>query len=76
MKCKDCKFWEPISDGKQGPCLRIDGLDGQDDDYFRTDLPDGTLAQAQANYGHTGVWLQTAPDFGCVLFEKRQLGAS
>lgn len=66
--CKDCKHWKSEDTAKQGTCQRIDCEDGC---IYSKPLPDGEIAQVQASYDVTGAALETAPLFGCILFEEK-----
>lgn len=61
-KCKDCKHWS---------VNEFDGTCGRIGDRASCHMPEvlGDLAEVQSTYDVTKSWLQTSPEFGCVLFE-------
>lgn len=63
--CGTCRFWE-IKNDQRGVCGAIPG-DQLDWDPKR---PNKALAGVFDSYGSLG-WLETAPEFGCVLHEEK-----
>ena len=63
--CKDCKWWE--ADAGRDPlgyCHLLSTRSERDRPYFNA------LAELR---GYDDSELHTAPDFGCVLFEAKQI---
>lgn len=80
--CGDCKHWEtPVRPGEFGTCRRIPLDDSHHvaDPYF---LDDGSPEREEFRSAHKAAtiagsggsaYLCTRPDFGCVLFEPKEL---
>lgn len=68
MTCASCRYWLS-DDGREGVCQRIESDDGC---LYPKPLPTGERACVQASYDVTDVWLATAAEFGCLLFDPRE----
>lgn len=67
--CRECKCWM-TDNGQQGTCCAITSRDSC---IYPRDLPDGVKVQIQIDYDVAGAALETAADFGCVLFEAKEV---
>ena len=61
MLCKDCKYWQ------DGECNRVKSWLPHEDETRRMDV----CADA-ADTTNLSCWLETGPNFGCVLFEQKE----
>ena len=61
MLCKNCKYW------KHGTCERAEEWYPYEDKTRGFDVCSET--DEGANFS---VWLETGPNFGCVLFEQKE----
>ena len=66
--CQDCQWWHHNAGGwshhkEWGTCLKAETDDGK--------TAENTLAEAQ-DVGSYHAQLCTAPDFGCVLWERKE----
>jgi len=65
QRCETCKYWAEGAQGNEGfgTCQRID------DNY--PPEPDTQAMIQTAYYGSS--WMETRPDFGCTLHERKDL---